>query len=73
MGSFLIRVEWLPVTSRSHARTDGRTDKYKISIMIVLIICTCVYVAIVIFGLIHNVHNNVTADTINESTPAVVT
>ena len=27
---FLARVEWLPVTSRSH----GRTDKCKISIMI---------------------------------------
>ena len=31
---FLARVEWLPVTSRSH----GQTDKCKISIMIILVI-----------------------------------
>ena len=37
MGRFLVRVEWLPVTSRSHARTHARTDKYKISIMV----CSC--------------------------------
>ena len=30
---FLARVEWLPVTSRSHGQTDV-TDKCKISIMI---------------------------------------
>ena len=39
MGRFLVRVERLPVTSRSHARTDGRTDKCKISIMIISAAC----------------------------------
>ena len=33
---FLARIEWLPVTSRSHTGTS-RTDKCKISIMIAII------------------------------------
>ena len=51
---FLARVEWLPVTSRSHRRTDI-TDKCKISIMIyvgivILIILNaeCAYFVILI-------------------------
>ena len=35
---FLARVEWLPVTSRSHGQMS-QTDKCKISIMM----CYCVY------------------------------